>query len=146
MGGTSYETDQAAFDAIVGLIVATGSFDLDQVQHGAEDMILFPSSDQQPRAAIVEVSAEDAPLFDDETYLRTVSFKVVITARDEDPQGRSATLRILEANVRNAVDHQSLAGLTFPAMTLIGTAQWPKAEHPDQRIEMDGSFVYLMVS
>jgi hypothetical protein len=136
------QTDQAAYDDIVARLNATGLFG--DVRHSTADQILFPSAGDYPFAAIVPVSASDADTFDEGGMLRTVAYTLVIAVHHEDPVARKDKLGVLEATARNIIPGQSLAGLSFPAMTKLGAASYPRPRHPEQRTEIAGSFTYLV--
>jgi len=140
-GIASAETDEAAYDAMVALLIATGQWVA--VRHTTADDIAFTSSEETPFAALVHVTAEDAPTWDDGAYLRTVSYSLVLVVRGEDPAARTAQLSRLEAIARNTLSGKGY-GFCLYAKSTLGRAAHPRPSHPEQRSVIAGRFCYLV--
>ena len=136
------QTDEVAYQAMVVLLAATGQFET--VAYGVGDEISSPNSDQLPFAAIVPRTATPVDTFDEGGMIRTVGYTLTIIVRDESYMARRAKLGYLETVARNALTGQSLAGFTFPAYSKMNQAVMPRQRHPEQRLEIAGSFAYLV--
>ncbi len=60
--------------------------------------------------------------------------KVTLLARKEDQQLRDELAEQLLEHLKNAVNGQSLAGLTLPGKTLVKSWRWMPAKAPERRI------------
>ncbi len=62
------------------------------------------------------------------------SVNVTLMARNDDVQVRDETAEMLLGYLHNAVNGQSLAGITVPGRTLVTSWSWQKAMPPERRI------------
>jgi hypothetical protein len=74
----------------------------------------------------------------------TARLTVTLLARHDDPQLRDELAEQLLNTLHNAVNGQSLAGLTLPAKTLIQSWTWQPAAPPERRIAAVVTFSYLV--
>lgn len=74
----------------------------------------------------------------------TASLTVTVLARDSDPEIRDETAEQLLDCVANAVNGQSLGGLTVPQKTVVTGWRWVAAAPPERRIAATVRFSYLV--
>lgn len=134
--------DQLAFNAMVDLLSATGRWTT--VKHATADEVLFPSEGDYPFAAIVPKGGNEVDTFDHGVFLRTVNYTLVLALADQEPLARKALLGSLEAVARNTLAGVSYGGFCLPVWSKLGQASHPKPAHPMQRVEIPGSFAYLV--
>lgn len=72
------------------------------------------------------------------------SWRLTLISRDADPHARDRALDRLLAAARDALDGVSLAGVSFPALTRLGQAQYAKPKPPERRCVVTGEFDYLV--
>jgi hypothetical protein len=135
-------SDQVAFDDIVDRLTRTHAWQ--SVRHATIDEILYPDAATMPFAAIVPRGGIEVDTYDDGTFVRTVNYTLVLVHHDQEALARKALLGSLEAIARNTLDGQCFAGFCIPVFSRLGQAQHPRPAHPEQRVEIPGSFVYLV--
>ena len=98
-------------------------------------------------AAIEPSSSEQTDRWDDApegglvvTSLVTITFLY----RHEDPQLRDEAAELLFDTAANALNGQSLAGFTLPALTRFVSWRWEKPAAPERRITATFSYVYIV--
>jgi hypothetical protein len=74
----------------------------------------------------------------------TSELSVSLLARHPDPQLRDELAEQLLDYLINAVNGQSLAGLTIPQHTMITSWQWLTPKPPERRITATVGFAYLV--
>jgi hypothetical protein len=69
---------------------------------------------------------------------------VILAYRHEDPQLRDEAAELLFDTAANALNGQSLAGLTLPQLTNFTSWRWEKAEAPERRITATFLYHYIV--
>jgi hypothetical protein len=131
--------------AIRDALLATGAF-ADVWLSGLPESYGGAASDLTA-AAIEPVATSlttgwDAPLAGGLDY--TARLNAVLLARHEDPQLRDELAEQLLAVLHNAINGQSLAGITLPGKTLVQSWAWQPAAPPERRIAAIVSYSYLV--
>lgn len=135
--------DSDVYDAMRTLLEQTDAFTA--VGWSGEGIEDGPRSADLARLAVLtHVSADELDDVDPVEIVRKVSFKLEITAREEDPAERAKTLDRLQAAARKAVNGKSLAGLTLPALTMLRRETLGPVKHPNQTLTLTGEFAYLI--
>ena len=92
------------------------------------------------RAAVVApVNGSNTLEYDDVSGgnpLCRMSFNVIVMCRDDDAQVRDDAADRLLSVARNAINGMSLAGLTFPFMTIVRNHQWIAPTPPERQIRL----------
>jgi hypothetical protein len=74
----------------------------------------------------------------------TSRVQIVLLNRDEDPQLRDEGAELLLDNATNALNGQSLAGLTFTQTTRITQWDWQAPTVPERRINAVLTYQYIV--
>lgn len=121
--------------AAIDLLKATGEFD---------DVYAYSMPEEQGQAAgdlkaavVLPISGSDSLEYDDVGNGRPLcklTFHIVVMVRNDDPQVRDETAEMLLSFAKNAVNGKSLAGLTFPATTIVRNHQWVPEKPPERQI------------
>jgi hypothetical protein len=137
--------DRDVRNAIQDALVATGAFDGVWIWGLPEDY--GTGSSQLAAAAIEPESSQQDDRFDGggETAM-VVSSSVTITLlfRHDDPQLRDEGAELLFDTAANALNGQSLAGLTLPDLTRFGSWKWQTPTPPERRIKASFSYQYIV--
>jgi hypothetical protein len=137
--------DRDVRNSIQAALVATGAFDGVWIWGLPEN---YGTGSSQLAAAAIEPSDSNQ---DDrwdgagETGL-VVTSRVVITLlyRHEDPQLRDEGAELLLDTAANALNGQSLAGLTLPDLTRFLSWKWQVPTAPERRIASVFSYAYIV--
>lgn len=135
--------DEDIYDDIVARLEATGKFAgvilaVDQGRRGADDW---------PLAVVEEADwddLDDADSGDAVDLVHRGRFAVSLLVREEADAAQFGGLRSLERAARNAINGQSLAGVTFPAMTVLRRARMLPAGSPNKGWSLQGEFTYIV--
>jgi len=98
-------------------------------------------------AAVDPVSSTQSDRWDSQTAGGlVVESRVAITliARNDDPQLRDEAAELLLDKAANALNGQSLAGLTLPALTRFQSWSWTTPTPPERRIDAAFSYQYIV--
>jgi len=137
--------DRDVRNAIQAALMATGAFDGVWIWGLPEDY--GTGSSQLAAAAIEPVSSQQDDRWDggSETGL-CISSTVNITLlyRHEDPQLRDEGAELLLDTAANALNGQSLAGLTLPDLTRFTGWRWQKPTPPERQITATFSYQYIV--
>jgi hypothetical protein len=131
--------------AIHDALVATGAFTEVRLTGLPEDYGIRASD--LTAAAIEPVSTSYTTGWDSQTTGQldyTAQLGVTLLARAEDPQLRDELAEQLLNSLHNAVNGQSLAGLTLPGKTLVTSWRWEKPAPPERRIQATVQFAYFV--
>jgi len=137
--------DRDVRNAIHDALVATGAFD-GVVLWGLPEEYGSAAS-QLALAAIEPDSSEQRDEWDSQPAGGlTVHSRVKITLllRADDPVLRDEAAELLVDTVANALNGQSLAGLTLPAWTRVTGWQWQPAVPPERRITVSCNYAYIV--
>ena len=97
-------------------------------------------------AAVVALSDwEEEDESDDPTEVqvtRKVRWTLTLIARDEEPEERERLLSGLLVASQNALNGQSLAGITIPEWSKLRRGRLETASSPEQRMTVMGEFTY----
>lgn len=124
-------------EAAIGLLVATGQFD--GVYHYSAPEERGQSAGDLRAAVVAPASGSESLQWDDVTAgspLCKTTFLVTVMARDDDPATRDGTADLLLSVVRNALNGQSLAGLTFNQDTMAVNHTWLRETPPERQIRI----------
>ncbi len=135
--------DRDAFAAIVTALADTGEF---------SDVILGEAPGQNaagaartPLAVVAPEQWTESDNVDPCLLVRHVSFKVLITIRDEYPYQGIERLDRLSSVAQDVLDGSDLNGGCIPALTKLRQGRFdPSTSHPEQRVVLDGEFTYLV--
>ncbi len=137
--------DRDVRNAILDALQATNRFD------GVYLWSLKDSADQAAgdarAAAIQPISWTESDQWDDVAagvIQIDAQCRLVLMARDESPDARDESAEQLLNAACNAINGQSLAGLTLPAWTKIRSARWKDAIPPERQIEATIVYRYLV--
>jgi hypothetical protein len=137
--------DRDVRNAIQAALQATGAFDGVWIWGLPENY--GTGSSQLAAAAIEPVSSTQDDRWDggEETGL-VISSQVAITLlyRHEDPQLRDEGAELLLDTAANALNGQSLAGLTLPDLTRFTSWRWNAPTPPERLITSVFSYQYLV--
>jgi hypothetical protein len=138
--------DRDVRNSVVVALQATGAFDPGAVW-------LFAPSDQgegtsATAAAWVEpISSSETDLSDsqpDGGIDVTSEIRLTFAFRADDPQKRDEGVENLLEFAQNALNAQSLAGLTMPAWTRIASWRWVEPTPPERQIVAMFSYRYVV--
>ena len=139
--------DRDVRNAIQSTLAATGAFDGVWIWGLPEDY--GTGSSQLAACAIEPESSSQADNWDGgpETGLVITSrVRLTLLYRHEDPQLRDEGAELLLDTAANALNGQSLAGLTLPDMTRFLSWTWVKPESVERRITATYQYQYLVES
>jgi hypothetical protein len=124
---------------------ATGYFDGVWLSGPPED---YGQSTSQLSAVTIEPGSwRQQDLWDNEPdggLLITATARLTFYLRMEDPQLRDDAAELLVLIAANALNGQSLANLTLPAMTKFGTADFQDPAPPERKIKAPISYQYIV--
>ena len=69
---------------------------------------------------------------------------LTLSFRHEDPQIRDQAAATVLDIARNALNYQSIGGLTFPAWTFLRGGNWEPPVAPERKITCDFTYQYLV--
>ncbi len=104
-------------------------------------------ADEQAAAAVVPQSSRQEDLWDAAPaggLVITSRVGLILLYRHTDPQLRDEGTELLLDTAANALNGQSLAGLTFPQTTRVTGWDWQPAEAPERRIQATLTYQYLV--
>jgi len=143
---TTYGPQRAVYADIVARLVQLNCFAEGGVGRGAPSEVLARSSRQYPCAAVQPLTWVDSDRYDEGDFIRTCNFTITLIVRMEEPDQRQDWLDYLSDRVSNALNGESLAGITFGPLTLVQRGQYsPTPQHPEQRATLTGQFAYEVV-
>jgi len=70
--------------------------------------------------------------------------KLILLARNDDPQLRDQNVELLLDATANALNGQSLAGFTLPELTRLASWRWLAPQPPERKIEAVFRYHYLV--
>jgi hypothetical protein len=137
--------DRDVRNAIQTALVATGAFDGVYVWGLPED---YGSGASNAALAVIEPesSTQDdrwdaAP---EGGLIATSRVTITLIFRAEDPQVRDEAAELLVDTAADALNGQSLAGLTLPQLTRFVSWRWEKPAPPERRIASIFSYQYIV--
>jgi len=137
--------DRDVRNAIQAALIATGAFDGVWIWGLPEN---FGTGASEAAAAAIEpVSSTQDDRWDSETaggLIVTSQVRLTLLYRHEDPQLRDEGAELLLDTAANALNGQSLAGLTLPGLTRFTTWSWQNATPPERRIAAMFSYQYIV--
>jgi hypothetical protein len=135
--------DWDVLTAIRDAIAATGEFDGVFMSDLPEER--GRSGGDHNAAWVSPQTWEESSDFEDpgQTVLtRKVGWTLTLMVRRQDPEARDRELTRLLSVAQNAVDGQSVGGLTLPAWTRLKSGRYEKARPPERRLISSGTFAY----
>jgi hypothetical protein len=139
--------DRDVRNAIKTLLDATGAFDSDGVWITGMPEDSGSGSSIAAAAAIEPVSSTQDDRWDGvaETGLViTSTVAITLIYRNEDPQLRDEGAELLLDTAANALNGQSLAGLTLPDLTRFLSWAWVSPTAPERKIRAQFQYQYLV--
>lgn len=139
--------DRDVRNAIHDALVATGAFDGVWIWGLPEDF--GTGSCRLAAAAIEPESSNQDDRWDggQDTGLVVSSLvRLTLLYRHEDPQLRDEGTELLMGTAADALNGQSLAGLTLPDLTRFVSWQWQAPTPPERRITAKFSYAYIVES
>lgn len=142
---TAQYRDRQILKAIGTLLTATGAFDEVRTSGLPADRGL-PSSDG--KLVVLDLDQwQDRDRSDDPDATpqdRDVTFLCYVCVRMEDPDMRDDELDRLVQTATNAINGQSVLGVTLPEWTRLLAGKWMPPTAPERRVICRGSFRYLL--
>jgi hypothetical protein len=135
--------DRDIREAIKTALDATGFFD--EVIHNAAEGDAAVSTIEQKTAVIYPLSGEISDQWDTlATGAMTIEAQcqIVFIITSEDDKHRDDALEQMFNVACNALNKQSLAGLTFPDFTRFRRWQWLPATPPERRLETIFGYIF----
>jgi hypothetical protein len=144
--------DRDVRNAIQAALVATNAFDSSPNGEGSVWIWGLPEewgtgANAQAAAAIVPMSSRQEDLWDAAAaggLVITSRVGIVLLYRHIDPQLRDEGAELLLDTAANALNGQSLAGLTFPQTAQIVQWDWQAPTVPERRINAIYSYQYII--
>jgi hypothetical protein len=137
--------DRDVRNAIHDCLLATGAFDGVWIWGLPED---YGAGASQLAAAAIEPesSVQDDRWDSPPRGGLVVTSRVTITflQRNDDPQTRDEAAELLLDSAADALNGQSLAGLTLPGLTRFTSWRWEKPLAPERRITSTFSYSYIV--
>jgi hypothetical protein len=137
--------DRDVRNAIQTALQATGAFDAvyvwglpEDYGSGASNMALAAI---EPDSSTQEDRWDAAPVGD---LIVTSRVTITLLFRGDDPQVRDEAAELLFDTAANALNGQSLAGFTVPALTRFVSWKWQTPMVPERRITAVFSYQYLV--
>ena len=137
--------DRDVRNAIQIALIDTGVFDGVWIWGLPEDY--GTGSFEQAAAAIVPQSSRQEDLWDAASaggLMITSRISLTLIYRHKDPQLRDEGVELLLDTAANALNGQTLAGLTFSQTTRIIQWDWQPATVPERRIQAILSYQYIV--
>ena len=137
--------DRDVRDAIQVALIATGNFD--GVWLWGLPETYGTGSSEATAAAIEPVSSTQEDRWDSEPgggLIVTSTVRLTLLNRNEDPQLRDEGAELLLDTAANALNGQSLAGLTLPPLTRLTGWSWVPPTHPERRITATFTYAYIV--
>jgi hypothetical protein len=137
--------DRDVRNAIQTALMATGAFDGVWIWGLPEDY--GTGSSQFAAAAIVPMSSTQSDRWDSQDaggLIVTSRVAITLAYRHIDPQLRDESAELLVDQVGNALNGQSLAALTMPALTRVESWSWAPPTAPERRINVVFSYQYIV--
>jgi len=137
--------DRDVRNAIHDALAATGAFDGVWIRGLPEEY--GTGASQIAVAAIEPESSSQDDRWDSQMaggLVVTSRVRLTLLYRNEDPQLRDEAAELLLDTAANALNGQSLAGLTLPAWTRFTGWQWQPATPPERRITVSFSYSYIV--
>jgi hypothetical protein len=137
--------DRDVRNAVQTALVQTNAFDGVWVWGLPEDY--GTGSSKQAAAVIIPQSSRQEDLWDAAPaggLVITSRIAVTLLNRNEDPQLRDEGAELLLDTAANALNGQSLAGLTFPQTTRITQWDWQPVTVPERRIQAILTYQYIV--
>jgi hypothetical protein len=109
---------------------------------GAFDLVVIGRPDERARSAVEAAACWVVPLDDDELdidpdlVLVGCRFSLVVEVRAEDVEARADALDRLKNVAKNALNGQSLAGISLPGRTRVRRASHGPRKHPTAPLEL----------
>jgi hypothetical protein len=137
--------DRDVRNAIQDALGATGAFDGVWIWGLPEDC--GTGSSQLAAAAIEPESSQQDDRFDggaQTAMVVTSTVTITLLFRHEDPQLRDEGAELLFDTAANALNGQSLAGLTLPDLSRFVSWKWQTPTPPERRIKASFSYQYIV--
>jgi hypothetical protein len=143
VGPVPNSRDQQAYAALLTLLSSSGAFQ--DVIFGDALQRSRSGADGYPLAVVTPRSWEESDDFDPVLLVRRVSFTITVVVKGEDGGTQFDVLDGLASALQGVVDHSDLGGTSLAALTKIRSGRYGQAtHHPEQSIELDGSFTTLI--
>jgi hypothetical protein len=145
--GALMSRDRDVRNAIQAALAATGEFDPNAVWIWGLPENYGTGASQFAAAAIEPLSSTQADNWDSQTAGGlVVTSRVVVTLlyRCDDPEVRDEAAELLFDTAANALNGQSLAGLTMPGLTRFESWAWQTPTPPERRIKATLSYAYIV--
>jgi len=137
--------DRDVRNAIQSALTATGAFDGAWLTGLPENY--GAGASQLAAAAIDPMSSTQSDQWDSQDaggLVITSQVSITLLYRHDDPQLRDEGAELLLDTAANALNGQSLAGLTLPGLTRFTAWSWQPATPPERRIGATFSYAYIV--
>jgi hypothetical protein len=137
--------DRGYLKLIAGLLRDTNQFEAVTTSGPPEDA---GQSAEHLRLAGLEVAsfAEEslASEASDVSQLRTVSYRLSLYVRDPDPDARDDEIDRLASVAANVLTGVALGGQSIAELSRLGRGQYQAATSVERRLQMQGTFAYVI--
>ena len=137
--------DYDVLDDVRARLVATKEFDA--VYRSALPETKGQSAGDRFAAAVEHRSWEELSESADPSVIqstRKLKWRLTLLVRDDDPEVRERELDRLLAVAQDALDGQSLAGVTLPDWTYLSSGVYEDAKPPEQHMRVEGYCAYYI--
>ena len=135
--------DRAPYEALLGLLRATGVFE--EVIFGASTQRSQAGSDSYPLAVVTPKGWEESDDYDPTSISRRVSFAVTVVVKGQDGCSEFDQLDQLSSAIQGVVDRSDLGGTCLGPLTKIRSGRYGSSTHyPEQSVELEGEFASII--
>lgn len=137
--------DADVIDDVIDRLTATGQFA--GVYWGELPEVRGRPAEQIAMATVEPASWNETDEFDDETDYQSVvkaTFLLTLFTRSPDARTRDRSLDLLRTAAANAINEQSLAGITIPGLTILRNGKYLPANNPERRMTIIGEYAYFV--
>jgi hypothetical protein len=117
---------------------ATGQFDEVLIGDPSEQL----ASANATALAILQLREEDEGGYEDTVLEKVTKWELTVAARQRDPEVRDMEASRLVEVARNALDHKSLASITYPDWTILRRSRFEKPKDSERRVTIAGEWGY----
>lgn len=137
--------DADIIDDVIDRLTSTGQFA--GVYWGELPELRGRPAELLAMATVEPASWNETDEFDDEFDYQSVvkgTFLLTLFTRDKDPRTRDRILDLLRTAAANAINEQSLAGITIPGLTILRNGKYLPANNPERRMSIVGEYAYFV--
>jgi hypothetical protein len=133
-------SDREAFDAIVGVLTASGEFA--DVLFGRAPCAAIITAAAHPLAVVIPDRWSETVDIDPDHRIRSASYRLLLAVRDGEPRAGYRHLDRLACLAQNLLDQTDLGGRTLAALTRLDRGRPMSSSFPEQWMLLRGEFAY----